>query len=87
MGIVGILLLGLSGPKIPILFLIFLGGKNILQLNFCIVFINSSGFCTLNLHFIKFDFCVEAVPDLIKTLFQLHLEGGKVEVGEGETWI
>lgn len=23
-------------------------------------------------------------PDLIKTLFQLHLEGGKVEVGERE---
>lgn len=41
----------------------------------------------MHLHFIKFDFCVEAVPDLIKILFQLHLEGGKVEVGEGETGI
>lgn len=27
---------------------------------------------------------MEVVPDLIKTLFQLHLEGGKVEVGERE---
>jgi len=39
------------------------------------------------LHFIKFDFRMEADPDLIKKLFQLHSEGGKVEVGEGETGI